>query len=135
MLQPKKTKYRKQFRGKMRGVSQRGTALAFGEYGLKSLGRGWLTARQIEAARRAITHHTKRAGKIWIRVFPDKPVTQKPPGAQMGKGKGDPDHFVAVITPGRILFELAGVSPEMAAEALRLASAKLPFKTKLMSKE
>jgi large subunit ribosomal protein L16 len=135
MLQPKKSKYRKQFRGRMKGVSTRGSTLAFGEYGLKSLGRGWLSARQIEAARRAITHHTKRAGKVWIRVFPDKPVTKKPSGAKMGKGKGDIDHYVMVVTPGRILFELAGVPKELAVEAIRRAGSKLPFKTKFVSKE
>lgn len=135
MLQPKKSKYRKQFRGKMRGVSSQGSTLAFGDYGLKSLDRGWLSARQIEAARRAITHHTKRAGKVWVRVFPDKPVTSKPAGAQMGKGKGDVDRYVAVVTPGRILFELAGVPEEIAAEAMRRAGAKLSFKTKFISKE
>jgi large subunit ribosomal protein L16 len=135
MLQPKKSKYRKQFRGRMKGVSYRGAQLSFGDYGLKSLGRGWLTARQIEAARRAITHHTKRAGKVWIRVFPDKPVTKKPAGAKMGKGKGDIDHYVAVVTPGRILFELTGVPKELAAEAIRRAAAKLPFKAKFISRE
>ena len=135
MLQPKKSKYRKQFRGKMRGISKQGSQLAFGDYGLKSLGRGWLTARQLEAARRAITHYTKRAGRVWIKVFPDKPVTKKPAGAKMGKGKGDPDHFVTVIKPGRIIFELTGVSQEIAAEAMRRAGAKLPFKTKFVQKE
>lgn len=135
MLQPKKSKYRKQFRGKMKGISPQGSTLAFGDYGLKSQGRGWLSARQIEAARRAITHHTKRAGKVWVRVFPDKPVTAKPAGAQMGKGKGDVDYYVAVVTPGRILFELAGVSKGVAEEAMRRAGAKLPFKTKFISKE
>jgi len=135
MLQPRKSKYRKQFRGKMRGISPQGSTLAFGDYGLKNLGRGWLSARQIEAARKAITHHTKRAGKVWIRVFPDKPVTSKPVGAKMGKGKGDVDRYVAVVTPGRILFELAGVPKEIAAEAMRRAGAKLPFKTKFVSKE
>jgi len=135
MLQPRKSKYRKQFRGKMKGVSSRGSTLAFGDYGLKSLGRGWISARQIEAARRAITHHTKRAGKVWIRVFPDKPVTSKPAGAKMGKGKGDVDRYVTVVTPGRILFELAGVSKEIAVEAMKRAGAKLPFKTKFISKE
>lgn len=119
----------------MRGISPQGSSLAFGDYGLKSQGRGWLSARQIEAARRAITHHTKRAGKVWVRVFPDKPVTSKPTGAQMGKGKGDVDRYVVVVTPGRILFELAGVSKEIAAEAMRRAGAKLPFKTKFISKE
>jgi large subunit ribosomal protein L16 len=135
MLQPKKSKYRKQFRGRMKGVSLRGASLAFGEYGLKAMGRGWLTARQIEAARRAITHHTKRAGKVWVRVFPDKPVTAKPAGSQMGKGKGDIDHYVMVIKPGRILFELSGVTEELAAEAIRRAGAKLPFGSKFIKKE
>lgn len=134
MLQPRKSKYRKQFRGKMRGKSSRGTTLAFGDYGLKSLGRAWLSARQIEAARIAITHYTKRAGKVWIRVFPDKPVTKKAAGAKMGSGKGDIDRYVTVVKPGRIIFELAGVSREMAQEAMRRAGAKLPFKTKFISK-
>jgi large subunit ribosomal protein L16 len=135
MLEPRKAKHRKQFRGKMKGKSTRGSTLAFGDYGLKSLGRGWLTSRQIEAARRAITHHTKRAGKVWIRVFPDKPVTKKPAGVRMGSGKGAVDHHVAVVTPGRIIFELAGVDEETASEAIRLAGAKLPFKTKFIKKE
>jgi large subunit ribosomal protein L16 len=135
MLQPKKSKYRKQFRGRMKGTAVVGSKLAFGDYGLKSLGRGWLKARQIEAARKSITHHTKRVGKVWIRVFPDKPISKKPAGAKMGKGKGDPDHFVMVIRPGRILFEVAGIPKEIAAEAMRLAGAKLPFKTKFVSKE
>jgi large subunit ribosomal protein L16 len=134
MLEPRKSKYRKQFRGKMRGKSGRGSTLAFGDYGLKSLGRGWLTARQIEAARRAITHRTKREGKVWIRVFPDKPVTKKAAGVRMGSGKGDIDHYVAVVTPGRIIFEVAGIDEETASEAIRLAAAKLPFKTKLIKK-
>ena len=111
----------------------RGSQLAQGDFGLKSQGRGWLTARQIEAARRAIAHHTKRAGKVWIRVFPDKPVTKKAAGAQMGKGKGDLDHYVAVVKPGRVLFEITGVSQELAAEAMRLAAAKLPFKAKFIT--
>jgi len=135
MLQPRKTKYRKQFRGKMKGISSRGTTLAFGDYGLKSLGRAWLTAKQIEAARVAITHYTKRVGKIWLRVFPDKPVTSKGLGVGMGAGKGDVVGWVAVVTPGRIIFELGGVTPEVAYEALRRAAAKLPFKTKIVSKE
>lgn len=135
MLQPRKSKYRKQFRGRMKGVSARGSSLAFGDYGLKSLGRAWMTANQIEAARRAITHHTKRAGKVWIRVFPDKPVTAKASGAKMGAGKGDVDRYVMVVTPGRILFELSGVSEEIAREAMRRAGAKLPFKTKFLSRE
>ncbi len=134
MLEPRKSKYRKQFRGKMRGKSGRGSTLAFGDYGLKCLGRGWLTARQIEAARRAITHRTKREGKVWIRVFPDKPVTKKAAGVRMGSGKGDIDHYVAVVTPGRIIFEIAGIDEETASEAIRLAAAKLPFKTKFIKK-
>lgn len=135
MLEPRKEKYRKQFRGRMKGKSSRGSTLAFGDYGLKSLGRGWLTARQIEAARRAITHQTKRQGKVWIRVFPDKPVTKKPAGVRMGSGKGAVDHHVAVVTPGRIIFELAGVDEAMASEAIKRAGAKLPFKTKFVKKE
>ncbi len=135
MLEPKKKKYRKQFRGKMKGKSVRGSTLAFGDYGLKSLGRGWLTSRQIEAARRAITHQTKRQGKVWIRVFPDKPVTKKPAGVRMGSGKGAVDHYVAVVTPGRIIFELAGVEEAIASEAIERAGAKLPFKTKFVKKE
>lgn len=134
MLQPRKSKYRKQFRGKMRGQAQRGTTLAFGNYGLKSLGRGWITARQIEAARVALTRHTKRAGKVWIRIFPDKPVTAKASGVRMGGGKGDIKGHVAVVRPGRILFELAGVSPEIAQEAMKRAAAKLPVKTKIIIK-
>lgn len=135
MLQPRKSKYRKAFRGSMAGISRRGTVLSYGDFGLKSLGRGWLTARQIEAARRAITHHTKRAGKVWIRVFPDKPITAKSAGAKMGTGKGDIEGYVAVVTPGRILFELAGVSKEIAHEAMKRAGAKLPFKSKFISRE
>jgi large subunit ribosomal protein L16 len=135
MLEPKKRKYRKEFRGKMRGRSHRGTTLAFGEYGLKALGRGWLTSRQIEAARRAITHAIKRGGKVWIRVFPDKPVTSRPAGQRMGGGKGDIDRYVCVVTPGRILFEVAGVSDELILKAFNRAAAKLPFKTKVVSRE
>jgi large subunit ribosomal protein L16 len=134
MLQPKKQKYRKQFRGKMAGLAQAGNQIAFGEYGLKALGRGWLKARQIEAARKAITHHTKRSGKLWIRVFPDKPITKKPSGSRMGGGKGDIEGYVAVIRPGKIIFELSGVSLLMAKEAMRLADHKLPFKTKFITK-
>jgi len=133
MLQLRKTKYRKQFRGKMKGTSSRGTTLAFGDYGLKSLGRGWLTVKQIEAARVAITHYTKRGGKIWIRVFPDKPITSKGLGVGMGAGKGDVVGHVVVVTPGRIIFELGGVTSEVAYEALRRAATKLPFKTKIVS--
>lgn len=135
MLEPKRRKYRKEFRGKMRGKSFRGSTLAFGEYGLKSLGRAWLSSRQIEAARRAITRSIKRGGKVWIRVFPDKPVTSRPAGQRMGSGKGDIDRYVCVVTPGRILFEVAGVGEDLVIDAFRKASAKLPFKTKMVRKE
>ncbi|MCX6724659.1 MAG: 50S ribosomal protein L16 [Candidatus Shapirobacteria bacterium] len=134
MLQPKKSKYKKQFRGKMRGLTFRGSSLAFGQYGLKSEGRDWLTDRQIEAARKAISHYTKRAGKVWIRVFPDKPITKKPSGVRMGGGKGDIEGYVVTITPGRIIFELAGVVEDIARQALKRAAAKLPFKTKFIKK-
>jgi len=132
MLQPRKTKYRKQFRGRMKGRSIAGSRLDFGEFGLKCLGRGWLTAAQIEAARRAITHYTKRKAKVWIRVFPDKPVSKKSPGAPMGGGKGDVDRWVTVVKPGRMLFEISGVPKEIAWEALRRAGTKLPFATKIV---
>lgn len=135
MLQPRKSKYKKQFRGKMRGFVSRGSRLSFGEYGLKSLGRSWLTDRQIEAARKAISHHTKRAGKVWIRVFPDKPITKKPTGVRMGGGKGDIESFVVPIVPGRVIFELAGVPKDIACQALKRAAAKLPFKVKIISKQ
>lgn len=135
MLEPKKQKFRKQFRGKMPGLATRGSSLSFGDYGLKSLDRGWLTAAQIEAARKAITHHTKRGGKVWIRVFPDKPVSGKSAGVRMGGGKGDIQKFVAVIRPGRIIFELTGVAPADAQQALNLAAAKLPLRTKFVQKE
>jgi len=134
MLQPKRSKYRKEFRGKMRGMAYRGSKLSFGDYGLKALACGWLSAVQIEAARKAITHYTKRTGKLFIRVFPHKPVTQKATGVRMGSGKGDIDRYVAVVKPGRIIFELTGVESEIAQEALRRASHKLPFKTKFISK-
>jgi large subunit ribosomal protein L16 len=134
MLQPKKSKFKKQFRGKMRGLAIRGSFLAFGQYGLKSEGRGWLTDRQIEAARKAIIHFTKRAGKVWIRVFPDKPITKKPTGVRMGGGKGDIVGYVVTIIPGRIIFELAGVTEVIANQALKRAAAKLPFKTKFVKK-
>ena len=134
MLQPKRQKYRKQFRGSMKGVASRGATMEFGELGLKALGCGWMTARQIEAARRAIVHFTKRAGKIWLRVFPDKAVTKKPAGQGMGSGKGDIDHYVAVIRPGRILFEIAGIPEAEAREALMRASHKLPFRSKIVTK-
>lgn len=135
MLQPKKQKYRKHFRGKRRGKATSGSTLAFGEYGLKAQGRGWMKSQQIEAARKAIAHHTKRVGKIWIRVFPDKTYTKRPAGARMGGGKGDPEGYVAVIKPGRVLFEIAGVDETTSREALRLAGSKLPFKTKIIEKD
>lgn len=134
MLQPKKVKHRKWHKGRSRGIETRGTDLAFGAYGLKSLEACWVTARQIEAARRAMTHHIQRGGKIWIRIFPDKPVTKKPPEVTLGGGKGAVDHYVVAIKPGRILFEMDGVSPEIAAEAMRLAGHKLPVKTKFVKK-
>ncbi|KKU56907.1 50S ribosomal protein L16 [Candidatus Amesbacteria bacterium RIFCSPLOWO2_02_FULL_48_11] len=134
MLQPKKQKYRKQFRGQMPGLSRRGAEVNFGEYGLKALGRGWLSARQIEAARKAISRHAHRGGKVWIRVFPDKPITKKALGTRMGSGKGDIHEYVSVVTPGRILFEIAGVTSEVAAVAFRRAAAKLPFKVKLVAR-
>lgn len=133
-MQPKKQKHRKQFRGNMRGVSLRGAEVSFGEFGLKSMSRGWLSARQIEAARKAITHYTQRGGKIWIRVFPDKPVTRKAAGTRMGSGKGDIHEYVSVITPGRILFEVAGVEEEVARTAFERASAKIAFKVRFVSK-
>jgi large subunit ribosomal protein L16 len=134
MLMPKRVKYRKQFRGRMRGVALRGAEVQFGEYGLQALEPAWITSRQIEAARRAIVRHIKRRGKVWIRVFPDKPVTQKPAETRMGKGKGAVDHWVAVVKPGRVMFELAGVSEEVAQEAMRLASHKLPIKTRFVTR-
>lgn len=135
MLQPKKTKYRKQFRGKMKGKSVAGSQLEFGQYGLKSIGRGWFKANQIEAARKAISHYTKRSARVWIRVFPDKPITKKSAGAPMGSGKGDVDAYVAVVKPGRILFEIGGVEEEIAREALRRAAQKIPFATKIVKRE
>jgi len=135
MLQPKRTKYRNSFRGRMKGSAIRGSLLSFGEFGLKSLERGWFKSNQIEAARRAITGYTKRNGKVWIRVFPDKPITKKSPGAPMGAGKGELDTYVAVVKPGRILFELGGVSEKIALEALRRASDKIPFVTKIIRRE
>jgi large subunit ribosomal protein L16 len=130
MLMPKKVKYRKQQRGRMRGLAWRGSAVSFGDFGLMSLEPCWLTDRQIEAARVALTRDIKRGGKVWVRVFPDKPVTKKPQETRMGKGKGAPEGWVAVIKPGRILFEMEGVSADEARSAMRLASAKLPMKTR-----
>ncbi|MBK7214120.1 MAG: 50S ribosomal protein L16 [Bacteroidales bacterium] len=132
MLQPKRTKFRKQQKGKMKGNAKRGSELAFGSFGIKTLEEMWLTGRQIEAARQAITRHMKREGQLWIRVFPDKPVTKKPAEVRMGKGKGAPEYFVARITPGRLLFEIEGVSAEIAKEALRLGAQKLPVMTKFV---
>jgi len=135
MLEPKKRKFRKDFRGRRKGKANRGFSISFGEFGLKSLGRGWLSARQIEAARRAITHALKRGGKVWIRVFPDKPVSSRPAGQRMGGGKGDIDRYVVVIKPGRIIFEIAGVTEELARVAFKRAAAKLPFKVKFVQRE
>ncbi|MFC1725234.1 50S ribosomal protein L16 [candidate division KSB1 bacterium] len=129
MLMPKKVKFRKQQRGRMRGKAYRGSKLSFGQFGLKALEPGWITSQQIEASRIAITRHIKRGGKVWIRIFPDKPVTEKPAETRMGKGKGTPEYWVAVVKPGRILFEVEGVSEELAKEAIRLAQHKLPIKT------
>lgn len=129
MLQPKRTKYRKQQKGRNRGVAVRGSKVSFGDFGLRSLTRGRLTARQIEAARRAMNRYIKRGGKIWIRVFPDKPITQKPLEVRQGKGKGNVEYWVAQIQPGRMIFEIEGVSPEVAKEAMRLAASKLPMLT------
>lgn len=135
MLQPKRVKYRKQQRGRRRGVAQSGNTICFGEYGLQAQEACWLTSRQIEAARRAIIRHVRRGGKIWIRVFPDKPVTSKPAETRMGSGKGAVDHWVCVTKPGRILFEIAGVKEDAAREAMRLASHKLPISTKFVSRD
>jgi len=135
MLQPSRVKYRKQHRGRRRGMAHTGNTLSFGEYGLQAQGACWLTSRQIEAARRAIIHHVKRGGKVWIRVFPDKPVTSKPAETRMGSGKGTVDHWVCVTKPGRILFEIAGVREEAAREAMRLASHKLPIPTRFLRRD
>ena len=134
MLQPKRVKYRKAQRGRRRGVATRGAGLAFGEFGLQSERSAWITARQIEAARRTITHFLKRGGRVWIRVFPDKPVSKKPAETRMGKGKAAPDHWVAVVKRGRMMFEVAGVQEATAKEALRLAAYKLPIPTRVVSK-
>lgn len=134
MLQPKRTKFRKQFKGRNRGVANTGNKVSFGEYGLKALDRGRVTARQIEAARRALTRHIKRGGKVWIRVFPDKPITQKPLEVRMGSGKGNVEYWVCQIQPGRMLYEMEGVSEEIAREAFRLAAAKLPIRTTFVTR-
>lgn len=134
MLMPKKVKWRKQQRGRRRGKAQAGNRVSFGDFGLKALEAGWVTARQIEAARIAMTRHVKRGGKLWIRIFPDKPITKKPLETRMGKGKGPPESWVAVIKPGRVLYEMEGVSLEIAKEAFRLAAHKLPIKTRLVAR-
>ena len=135
MLQPKRTKFRKQMKGRNRGLAHRGSTVSFGQYGLKATGRGRMTARQIEAARRAMTRYIKRGGKIWIRVFPDKPITTKPLEVRQGKGKGNVEYWVCQIQPGRILYEMEGVSEEVAREAFRLAAAKLPFATAFVRRQ
>jgi large subunit ribosomal protein L16 len=134
MLQPKRTKYRKQMKGRNRGLAHRGSSVSFGEFGLKAMGRGRITARQIEAARRAMTRHINRGGKIWIRIFPDKPITKKPLEVRQGKGKGSVEYWVAQIQPGKMLYEMEGVSEEIAREAFMLAAAKLPIATKFVSR-
>jgi large subunit ribosomal protein L16 len=135
MLMPRRVKHRKQFRGRMKGEANRGNYVAFGEFGLMSLDPAWITSRQIEAARRAITNYVRRGGKVWIRIFPDKPVTQKPAETRMGSGKGNPEYWVAVVKPGRIMFELAGVREEVAVEALRRAAHKLPVQTRIVKRD
>jgi large subunit ribosomal protein L16 len=134
MLMPKKVKHRRVMKGRMRGKATRGERLSFGDYGLKALDAGWVTDRQIEAARIAMTRHVKRGGKIWIRLFPDKPITRKPAETRMGSGKGAPDHWVAVVKPGRVLYEIVGVDETLAREALKLAAQKLPIKTKFVTR-
>ena len=135
MLMPKRVKYRRVHRGRMTGKAMRGNTLAYGEYGLVATEPGWITSNQIEAARIAMTRFTKRSGQVWIKIFPDKPVTKKPAETRMGSGKGSPEYWVAVVKPGRVMFEIAGVSEEVAREALRLASHKLPIKTKVLAAE
>lgn len=135
MLQPKRRKYPKDFRGRRRGVATRGSSLAFGEFGLKSLGTAWISSAQIEAARRTITHSLKKGGRVWIRIFPDKPVSARPAGKRMGSGKGDIDRYVAVVKPGRILYEVAGADENIVKSAFSNAAAKLPIKTKMIYKE
>jgi large subunit ribosomal protein L16 len=135
MLMPSKVKFRKQQRGRRKGTAQRGSSVAFGDYGLKVLENGWITARQIEASRVAMTRFVKRGGKIWVRVFPDKPITKKPTEVRMGKGKGNPEAWVAVVKAGRVLFEMEGVTTDVAKEAMRLASHKLPLKTRFVERQ
>lgn len=134
MLVPKRAKYRKQMRGKLKGNAYRGTEISFGEYGLASRATGWITSRQIEAARRAITHYTQRGGRVWIRIFPDKPITKKPAETRMGSGKGDVYEYVATVKKGRVLFEMGGITKDVALAALRLAAHKLPVKTRIIEK-
>ena len=135
MLMPKRVKHRKQMRGRMKGKAQRGNFLAYGDYGLVATQPGWITSNQIEAARQAMTRYTKRGGQVWIKIFPDKPITAKPAETRMGSGKGAPEYWVAVVKPGRVLFEIKGVSEDVAREALRLASHKLPIKSKVLKRE
>ena len=135
MLSPKRVKFRKMFKGRMTGLSHRGSEISFGHFGLMALEPGWVSARQIEAARIALTRHIKRGGKVWIRIFPDKPITKKPAETRMGKGKGSPEGWVAVVRPGRMMFELEGVTPEIAVKAMGLAAAKLGVKTKFVARE
>lgn len=135
MMMPKKVKYRKQQRGRMAGKAWRGSSVAFGDYGLKALSCGWITDRQIEAARVAMTRSIKRGGKVWIRLFPDKPITKKPAETRMGKGKGAPEQWVAVVRPGKVLFEMEGVAPDVAMAAMRLAAHKLPIRTKVVTRD
>ncbi|MEK7074117.1 MAG: 50S ribosomal protein L16 [Patescibacteria group bacterium] len=135
MLAPKRAKHRKVFRGKRRGLSIRGSTLAFGEFGLKAMEAGWVSSRQIEASRRALTHTIRRGGRVWIRIFPDKPITKKPPETRMGSGKGDVSEYVCVVRPGRVMFEMAGVEHELAVRAMRLAGIKLPIKSKFITRE
>ncbi|MEY2858958.1 MAG: ribosomal protein [Cyanobacteriota bacterium] len=135
MLSPRRTKYRKQHRGRMRGMAYRGNTLNFGDYALQAIEPSWITARQIEAARRAMTRYVKRGGKIWIRIFPDKPVTMRAAETRMGSGKGSPEFWVAVVKPGRVMFEMAGVPEDIAKEAMRLAAQKLPIKTKFITRD
>ncbi|MEE8331938.1 MAG: 50S ribosomal protein L16 [Acidimicrobiia bacterium] len=135
MLMPKRTKYRRVHRGRRKGYAKGGTRVSFGDYGLQSIEPGWITARQIEAARVAMTRHIKRDGKVWINIFPDKPVTEKPAETRMGSGKGTPEYWVAVVKPGRVMFEMSGVTEDLAREALRLAANKLPVQTKFVARE
>jgi large subunit ribosomal protein L16 len=135
MLSPKRVKFRKMFKGRTRGHAKRGSEVSFGTYGLQALEPGWISNRQIEAARVALTRHIKRGGKVWIRIFPDKPITKKPAETRMGKGKGSPEGWVAVVKPGRVLFELEGVTPDIAQKAMALAAAKMPVRTKFVARE